>query len=236
MAGRRGGGGWCVTCQLGVFRAPRLRQTHQLPQQQRVPQDPLDRFDQVGLQRRRVLIGWVPGLQEVFEGRVRPCWKSSRTFSVSFPVAPAGVRGQRSGVVTSLQDLLHLDVADAEAAVVLEVVGVVQEGASQRAEQRLAAERRVSLVVGGVSGVGGVKGAGAEPSDTCSCPGVSRLPRSGQEATRSTSVWRKTFWKSSISGRLPNSASIWWRRERHGHTDACRWRYDRMVDCGHHLV
>lgn len=139
---REGGGdgdAWCVTCQLGVFRAPKLRQTHQLPQQQRVPQDPLDGFDQVGLQRRRVLIGRVPGLQEALEGRVRLCWKSGRTFSVSR--GRAGVRGQRSGVVTSLQDLLHLDVVDAEAAVVLEVVGVVQEGASQRAEQRLAAGR-----------------------------------------------------------------------------------------------
>lgn len=42
--------------------------------------------------------------------------------------------------VTSLQDLLDLDVVDAEAAVVLEVVGVVEEGSSQREEQSLGAE------------------------------------------------------------------------------------------------
>lgn len=47
------------------------------------------------------------------------------------------------------------------------------------------------------------------------------LPKSGQEATRSSSVWRKTFWESSISGRLPNSASTWWQRERQ--SDRCLW-------------
>ncbi len=43
---------------------------------------------------------------------------------------------------------------------------------------------------------------------TLNCPGVSRLLRFGQEAILSSSVWRKTLWKSNNSGRLPNNASI----------------------------
>lgn len=43
---------------------------------------------------------------------------------------------------TSLQNLLDLDVVGAEAAVELEVVGVVEEGASQGEEQLLEIERR----------------------------------------------------------------------------------------------
>lgn len=44
---------------------------------------------------------------------------------------------------------------------------------------------------------------------TLNCSGVSRLLKFGQVAILSSSVWRKTLWKSNISGRLPNSASIW---------------------------
>lgn len=62
-----------VTCQVGVFGAPGVRQRHQLFEQQRILQDSLNGFDQVRLQGRRVLIGRVSGLQEVLEGSVRLC-------------------------------------------------------------------------------------------------------------------------------------------------------------------
>lgn len=38
--------------------------------------------------------------------------------------------------------------------------------------------------------------------------GVSKVLKSGEEAILSSSVCRKTLWKSSISGRLPNRLSI----------------------------
>lgn len=44
---------------------------------------------------------------------------------------------EQNEVLTSLQDLLDLDVVCTEAAVVLEVVGVVEEGSSQREEELL---------------------------------------------------------------------------------------------------
>lgn len=49
--------------------------------------------------------------------------------------------GADGPVVTSLQDFLDLDVVGTEAAVVLEVVSVVEKRSSQREEQRLGAER-----------------------------------------------------------------------------------------------
>lgn len=44
---------------------------------------------------------------------------------------------------------------------------------------------------------------------TLNCDGVSRVLKSGEEAILSSRVCRKTLWKSSISGRLPNRLSIW---------------------------
>lgn len=48
--------------------------------------------------------------------------------------------------VTSLQDFLDFDVVCAEAAVVLEVVGVVQKRSSQREEEFLKAKRQIILI------------------------------------------------------------------------------------------
>lgn len=45
-------------------------QGHQLPEQQRVLEHPLHGLDEVGLQRGRVLLGGVPGVQESLEGVV----------------------------------------------------------------------------------------------------------------------------------------------------------------------
>lgn len=44
---------------------------------------------------------------------------------------------------------------------------------------------------------------------TLNSDGVCRVLKSGEEAIRSSRVCRKTLWKSSISGRLPNRLSIW---------------------------
>lgn len=44
---------------------------------------------------------------------------------------------------------------------------------------------------------------------TLNCDGVCRVLKSGEEAILSSRVCRKTLWKSSISGRLPNRLSIW---------------------------
>lgn len=63
----------CLTDQVSVFGAFRVRQRHKLSEQQGIFQDPLNRFDKVRLQRRRVLIGWVPCLEEVLEGFVCLC-------------------------------------------------------------------------------------------------------------------------------------------------------------------
>lgn len=41
------------------------------------------------------------------------------------------------------------------------------------------------------------------------CTGVSSVLKSGVEEILSSRVCRNTFWKSSISGRLPNKLSIW---------------------------
>lgn len=64
--------------------------------------------------------------------------KAPSLFAVEGKQGDGGARGRwgRSGV-TSLQDLLDLDVVGAEGAVVPEVVGVEQEGSSQRAEDLL---------------------------------------------------------------------------------------------------
>lgn len=43
----------------------------------------------------------------------------------------------RSGMPTSLQDFLDLDVVGTEAAVQLEVIGIVEERSTQREEQLL---------------------------------------------------------------------------------------------------
>lgn len=47
-----------------------VRQGHQLPEQQWVLEHPLHGLDEVGLQRGRVLLGGVPGIQEGLEGVV----------------------------------------------------------------------------------------------------------------------------------------------------------------------
>lgn len=49
---------------------------------------------------------------------------------------------------------------------------------------------------------------------TLNCAGVSRVLKSGEEAILSSSVCRKTLWKSNISGRLPKRDSIWGREVR----------------------
>jgi len=56
---------------VAVFGALGVRQGDQLPQQERVLEDSLDRFYKVGLQGGRVLLGGVPRLQELLEGPVR---------------------------------------------------------------------------------------------------------------------------------------------------------------------
>lgn len=59
-----------VTCQVCVLGALCICQGHELSEQQRILQDSLNRFDQVWFQGRRVLIGRISGLQELFEGCV----------------------------------------------------------------------------------------------------------------------------------------------------------------------
>lgn len=77
----------CVcTCQVCVLGALGLRQCHQLSEQQRILEDSLNRFDQERLQRRRVLIGRIPALQEVFEGTICLCWRKEAEVYISLPV------------------------------------------------------------------------------------------------------------------------------------------------------
>lgn len=59
------------TCQVVVLLTVVVRQGHQLPEQQGVLEHPLHGLDEVGLQRGRVLLGGVPGIQEGLEGVVR---------------------------------------------------------------------------------------------------------------------------------------------------------------------
>lgn len=59
-----------LTCQVVVLLTVVVRQGHQLPEQQWVLEHPLHGLDEVGLQRGRVLLGGVPGIQEGLEGVV----------------------------------------------------------------------------------------------------------------------------------------------------------------------
>lgn len=59
-----------LTCQVVVLLAVVVRQGHQLPEQQRVLEHSLHGLDEVGLQRGRVLLGGVAGIQERLEGLV----------------------------------------------------------------------------------------------------------------------------------------------------------------------
>lgn len=67
-----------------MFGALGVGEGHQLSEQQRILQDSLNRFDQVRLQRRRVLIGWIPRLQEVFEGSVCLRWRKREALMIMF--------------------------------------------------------------------------------------------------------------------------------------------------------
>lgn len=58
-------------CQVVVLLTVVVRQGHQLPEQQWVLEHPLHGLDEVGLQRGRVLLSGVPGIQEGLEGVVR---------------------------------------------------------------------------------------------------------------------------------------------------------------------
>lgn len=59
-----------LTRQVVVLLALVVRQRHELPEQQRVLEHPLHGLDEVGLQRGRVLLGGVPGVQKGLEGLV----------------------------------------------------------------------------------------------------------------------------------------------------------------------
>ncbi len=118
--------------------------------------------------------------------------------------------GGRSNV-TSLQDFLDFDVVRTEAAVVLEVVGVIKKRSSQREEEFLRAKRETRPIKSTETTKNRETRSGKWWVFTLNCPGVSRWLKLGQEAILSSSVWRKTLWKSNISGRLPNNASIWGR-------------------------
>lgn len=61
---------WVLTRQVVVLLALVVRQRHELPEQQRVLEHPLNGLDEVGLQRGRVLLGGVPGVQKSLEGFV----------------------------------------------------------------------------------------------------------------------------------------------------------------------
>lgn len=75
-----------------VLLAVRVRQGKQLPEQERVLEDPLDGLDEVRLQRGRVLLPWVLDVQECLERRVRLGWKGLNT----------GGQGGSQGGLTSL--------------------------------------------------------------------------------------------------------------------------------------
>ncbi|KAL0623102.1 hypothetical protein AAY473_006691 [Plecturocebus cupreus] len=57
-----------LTRQVVVLFALLVRQGHQLLEQQRVLEHSLNRLDEIGLQRGRMLLGGVPGVQESLEG------------------------------------------------------------------------------------------------------------------------------------------------------------------------
>lgn len=59
-----------LTCQVVVLLALVVGQGHELPEQQRVLEHPLDGLDEVGLQGGGVLLGGVPRVQESLEGLV----------------------------------------------------------------------------------------------------------------------------------------------------------------------
>jgi len=54
-----------------VLLAVGVREGDQLPEQEGVLEDPLHRFNQVGLQGGGVLLGGVPRIQELLEGPIR---------------------------------------------------------------------------------------------------------------------------------------------------------------------
>lgn len=82
----------------------------ELPEQQRVLEDPLHRFDQVGLQGGRVLLAEVPGVQELFEGAVGLGWEERKKKKKVTPallaraMTPPGStgRGRRRGAIKVL--------------------------------------------------------------------------------------------------------------------------------------
>lgn len=52
-----------------------VREGHQLLEQQRVLEHPLDRLDEEGLQRGGVLLGGIPGIQKSLEGFISFSYK-----------------------------------------------------------------------------------------------------------------------------------------------------------------
>ena len=64
-----------LTCQVMVLFALVVCQGHELLEQQRVLEHPLDGLDEVRLQRGGVLLGGVPGVQESLEGFISFSYK-----------------------------------------------------------------------------------------------------------------------------------------------------------------
>lgn len=72
----------------------------QLPEQQGVLEHPLHRFNQVGLQGGRVLLGGVSGIQEFLEGLIGLGWNTNADPSIPFHSTRPGrgtVRKRLSG-------------------------------------------------------------------------------------------------------------------------------------------
>lgn len=81
-----------LTCEVVVLLAVGVGERHQLPEQQGVLEHPLHRFNQVGLQGGRVLLGGVPGIQELLEGLIGLGWKTKADPSTpesSSPTSPS---------------------------------------------------------------------------------------------------------------------------------------------------
>lgn len=85
-----------------------VRQRHELLEQQRVLQHPLDRLDEVGLQGGGVLLGGVPRIQESLEGFVsfsykkmdeRPLEEHSRMNSIALHFVFNGLTDQSTSSV-----------------------------------------------------------------------------------------------------------------------------------------
>lgn len=65
------------TSEVVVLFTVSVSERHQLPEQQRVFEDPLNRFDQVRLQGGGVLLGGVLGVKELLKSLVCLCCKKN---------------------------------------------------------------------------------------------------------------------------------------------------------------